>query len=629
MKRHAFWGVLAVSAMVSYTPPFSAVAVSEPAKIPQRSDIQDKYKWRLQDIYPDTTAWNADFTRLQKQTTVIEEYQGKLGQSSENLFQCLTLRDSLANIMDRLYVYANMKKDEDTRLPEYQELADRVGILNAQFGETISFIRPEIVAIPDSILRRFLNENERLRIYAFYIDNIIRARAHILSPAEESILALAQIATRGPSNIFDMIDNADIKYPLIKDEKGKEIQLTKERYYKILESTDRRVRRDASKAYNEAYLSYINTLGATLASSVNDDWFMAQARKYKSTLERDLDSDNIPQSVFNNLIATVDSNLTPLHKWVAIRKRALKLDKIYPYDLNVPLAPEVNREVPYDSAVVNIKKALQPLGPNYARYLEAGFNSGWVDVYETEGKGSGAYSWGAYSTHPYVLLNYNNSFDNLFAVAHEMGHAMHSFYTNKSQPYIYEGYSTFVAEVASATNEALLINNLLANAKTKQEKIFLLNYYIEQIIGTFYTQVMFSEFEKAIHDEVEQGGALSADRMRKLYRQIYRKYWGPELSLEDWNDLGGLRISHFYSSYYVFQYATSYAAAQTISQKILKGDQDTRDKYLNLLTMGGNDYPINQIKTVGIDMTTPEPVDATIRLFSSLVDQIDRLLQEK
>jgi oligoendopeptidase F len=625
MKKSILWGILLTAAILSLATGLHA----QQSKIPQRSEISMQYKWRLQDIYPDSLAWQADFNRLESQMPILDAFTGKLAQSADNLYQCLALRDSLGNLLDRIYVYANLKKTEDTRIPQYQELADRSSTLSARFGEVTSFIRPEIVAMPDSTLEHFLASNSKLRLYDFYINDIIRTKAHILSPAEESILAMARIATRGPSNIFDMIDDADIKYPSIKDEHGKEIQLTKERYYKILESPDRQVRHDASKAYNEAYLNYVNTLGATLSSSVNNDWFMADARKYKSTLEYDLDGDSIPISVFDNLIKTVDSNLEPLHKWVSIRKRALKLDKIFPYDLDVPLARPAKMEFPYDSAVVDIETALAPLGAKYVSDLTNGFNSGWVDVYETEGKSSGAFSWGAYSTHPFVLLNYNGSLDNFSAVAHEMGHAMHTFYTHKNQPYVYEGYATFVAEVASTTNEALLINYLLDHAKTKTDKIYLLNFYIQQIVGTFYTQVMFSEFEKAIHDQVELGGALSAESMRKIYRDIYQKYWGPELNLETWNDLGGLRIPHFYNSYYVFQYATSYAAAQDISQKILKGDTQTRDNYLKMLTLGGSQHPVDELKISGVDMTKPDAINATIALFSTLVDQMDKLLQEE
>jgi oligoendopeptidase F len=605
------------------------IVSAQEAKLLQRADIENKYKWHLDDIYPDTLAWQADFERLQAQMGEIEKYQGRLGKSAATLFACLALRDSLSNILDKLYVFAHMKKDEDTRIPEYQALAERISTLSAHISESAAFIRPEIISIPDRTLTKFLSSNDKLKVYDFHIENIMRLKPHILSPKEEGLLALSSIATRGPSNIFDMLDNADIEYPTIKDENGQEIKLTKERYYKILESTDRRVRREASKAYNEAYLDYVNTLGATLSASVNTDWFYAQARGYKTTLESELDADNIPVSVFDNLIKTVDASLPTLHKWTALRKKQLKLDTIYPYDLNVPLAPEAKIEIPYDSAVAIIMKAIGPMGGQYIGDLRGGFESGWVDVFETEGKQSGAYSWGAYSTHPYVLLNYNNSTDNFFTVAHEMGHAMHSFYTHRGQPYIYENYATFVAEVASTANEAMLVNYLLNNTTDKRQRLFLLNFYIEQIIGTFYTQVMFSEFEKSIHEVVEQGGALSAESMRKIYGDLYKKYWGPELMMEEWHNLGGLRIPHFYRSYYVFQYATSYAAAHALTQNILKGDTQARDRYLELLSAGGSDYPVELLKKAGVDMTQPEAVDATVNLFASLVDEVEKLLREQ
>jgi oligoendopeptidase F len=626
MRRSRFTGVLFAIILAAT---LVSAAAAQTGAVPQRSEIDNRYKWHLEDIYPDTNSWNADFNRLQEQSEIFAQFEGKLGESADNLYQCLTLRDSLSNVLDRLYVYAHMKKDEDTRLAQYQELCDRVEALSSHFNESVSFIRPEVVAIPSATLENYLANNDKLKMYRFYLEDIIRLKGHILNPEEESLLALSRFATEGPSNIFDMLDNADITFPFVKDDKGKKVQLTNERYYKLLESHKREVRRNASLAYNETYLNYINTLGATLGASVNTDWFYAQARKYKSTLEMDLDSDNIPLSVFDNLIQTVDANLAPLHKWTAIRKREMKLDKIYPYDLSVPLVPKYDMEVPYDSAVTGVLIALQPLGQDYLTDMRNGFKSGWVDVYETEGKTSGAYSWGAYSTHPYVLLNYSNTLEAFSTVAHEMGHAMHTFYSHQNQPYIYESYATFVAEVASTTNEALLINYMINHAQSKAEKMYLLNYYIEQIIGTFYTQVMFSEFERAIHDQVEQGGALSAESMRKIYRDIYLKYWGPDLSMEEWQDLGGLRIPHFYTSYYVFQYATSYCAAQAFSEKILAGDTAARDKYLHLLTMGGSKHPVDELKDAGVDMTQPEAVDATVRLFGQLVDQMDKLLQEK
>ncbi len=603
-------------------------ASADVQKVRQRSEIDGKYKWKLDDIYRDTLAWQADYDIVKSRMGELENFKGKLGESSKTLYKCLSLKDSLNIILGRLYVYANMKSDEDTRVSEYQELGGKIGALNAQFGSVESFVGPEILAIPDDKLKKFLKSDRNLDVYQFYIENLIRSKAHILSPEEENILALSASATRGPGNIFGMLNNADIKFPSITDEKGQEIELTRERYGQLLQSTDRRVRLDASKAYNETYLKYFNTLGATLNASVNDDWFLAQARKYNTCLEHSLDDDNIPPAVFASLIEAVNANFAPLHKWASIRKRILGVDELHPYDLSVPLVPEAKKEIPYDKAVATLFEGLKPMGKDYLRDLKAGLNSGWIDVYETAGKRSGAYSWGSYSTHPYVLLNYVDNMENMFTLSHEMGHAMHSYYSKKTQPYINAYYSTFVAEVASTTNEAIMIKYLLEHTTDKKEKMYLLNYYIEQIIGTFYTQVMFSEFEMKIHEVIEQGGSLSAQSLRNMYREIYQKYWGPELVFDEWNDFGGLRVPHFYRSYYVFQYATSYSAAQAISRKIVEGDKNTLKNYHEFLTWGGNDYPVNQLMKIGVDMTTPGPVNDTIKVFSDLVDEMERLLNE-
>ena len=616
---------IAAAALLLLMASFSKAEVKQ---VPQRSDIDSRYKWRLEDIYQDTAAWNSDFDRLKNQMDGLSAYEGRLGESASTLHDCLALRDSLNIILGRLYVYAFMKQDEDTRIAEYQQMGGQIASLNARFGSIESFIDPEILSIPDDRLMGFLKDNPDLKDYRFYIEDLIRSKAHILSSGEEQILALASNATRGPRDIFGMIDNADIKFPSVTDDKGDKIELTHERYYDLLESTDRRVRLDANKAYNESYMTYFNTLGATLSSSVIGDWFYAQARHYDTCLEYKLDGDNIPVSVFDGLIEAVDANLEPLHKWTSLRKKILGLDEIHPYDLYVPLVPEAKEVITYDEAVKTVIEGLQPLGKSYLKDFRKGFDSGWIDVYETQGKSSGAYSWGSYSTHPYVLLNYNDNLESMFTVAHEMGHAMHSYYSKKTQPYINSGYATFVAEVASTTNESTLLKYLLDKTKDKKKKMYLLNYYIQQIIGTFYTQVMFSEFELAIHQEVEKGGALSAKSMRQMYRDIYQKYWGPELVIDEWNDIGGLRIPHFYRSYYVFQYATSYAAAQAISQRIMAGDKKFLEEYLEFLTWGGNDYPVNQLQKIGIDMTTPDAVDATIRRFAGLVDEMEKLLAE-
>jgi len=597
-------------------------------KIPQRSEIPDKYKWRLEDIYPTDSLCEYDFSRVEDLLPEMERFKGHLAESGKNLLDCLVMQDSIWNIFDRTYVYAYMKMDEDTRVSKYQELSDRAATLLSKVRQAFSFIDPEILSIPENSLKDLMEQEKGLTLYGHYIDNIIRKRAHTLSTSEEELLARAGNIARIPQTVFTMIDDADVTFGSITDEEGDEVQLSKQRYSKFLESTDRRVRKDAMDAYNQAWVGYLNTLGATLSGSIKKDIFYARARNYNSTLEAALHSDNIPVEVFENLVKTVNDNLEPVHRYVSLRKRVMGLEELHKYDLWVPLVPEAKMDITYDSAVALILNAIGPLGKTYVSDMRDGFKSGWVDVYETEGKGSGAYSWGAYSTHPYMLLNYNNTLDNLFTVAHEMGHNMHRVLRGRKQPYIYGGASIFTAEVASTLNEALLMDYLLRNAKDKAQKLYLLNYYIEMIQGTFYTQVMFSEFEKKAHAKAEAGEALSTSSLRKIYREIYQKYQGSELAVDSLDDLSCLRISHFYRNFYVYQYATSLAASTAISRKILDGDKEALKRYIEFLEAGESDYSMNLLKKAGVDMTSPEPVKATIKLFAELVDQLEQLLLE-
>ncbi|KPL01043.1 MAG: oligopeptidase PepB [candidate division Zixibacteria bacterium SM23_73_3] len=606
----------------------SASGQSQVKKIPQRSEIPDKYKWRLEDIYPTDELWEEDFARVKALLPEMDKFKGHLVESGKVILDCLVMQDSIWMIFDPMYVYAYMKLDEDTRVSKYQEMSDRSGSMLSEVRAAFSFIDPEILGIRQEKLDELVKGEKGLGLYRHYIDNILRNREHTLSVEEEELLAQAGTIARVPRTVFTMIDDADVKFGSIRDERGDEVQLTKQRYSRFLESSDRRVRKDAMDTYNQAWLGYINTLGSTLAGSIKKDMFYARARKYNSTLEQALHANNIPQEVFNNLIETVSNNLEPIHRYNSLRKKYLDLDELHKYDLWVPLVPEARMEIPYDSAVAIILKATKPLGKQYVRDMQAGFNSGWVDVYETEGKGSGAYSWGAYGTHPYMLLNYNNMLDNIFTVAHEMGHNMHRFMRHGVQPYVYSGASIFVAEVASVTNEMLLMDYLLKHAKNKAEKLYLLNYYIEMIQGTFYTQVMFSEFERDAHARAEAGEALSASSLRQIYRNIYQKYNGPDLVVDSLDDLSCLRISHFYRNFYVYQYATSLAAASAFSQKILAGDKEALTRYNEMLQAGDSDYPIELLKKAGVDMTYPEPVNATVELFADLVEQFEKLLLE-
>ena len=603
-------------------------ALAEVEEAPTRDQIDDQYKWDLTDFYPSDSAWEEAFINTEALYSKMEEYKGKLGSSAEILAECLAMNDSLGSLTHRLYVYANLKLDEDNRISKYQEMSTRVRMLYSRLGQMTSYIDPEILKISDETLKSYIKSNEQLAVYDFYLTDLLRRKAHILSEKEEEILALAGPMSSGPGSIFRMMDDADITFGLVKDENGNEIELTRGRYGKLLESKNRDVRREASRVYNEAYLPYVNTLGATLASSVNRDVFYTKVRGYENCLENSLYSNDIPSSVFHNLIKAANENLEPLHKYASIRKKALGLDTLFGFDMYVPLVEDVQLDYEYEDAKKMCLEALQPLGDEYIKNFKMGLNSRWIDVYETQGKGSGGYSWGTYSVHPIILLNYTGMLDNVFTLAHEMGHALHSYYTNNNEPVTYSGHSLFCAEVASTCNEALMIKYMYDRAKTREEKLYMLNYYINQIIGTFYTQIFFSEFELKIHEIVENDGALTSESMRKIYREIYQKYYGPDYFIPEGRDLGCLRIGHFYRMYYVYQYATSYAASQMLSKRIMDGDPEAQKAYVDFIKTGTSAYPIDILKKAGIDMTTTEPFENTIQIFSDLVDEFERVLFE-
>ncbi|HBW22543.1 MAG TPA: oligoendopeptidase F [Elusimicrobia bacterium] len=602
-------------------PSFSAAQA-----VKQRAEIEAKYKWDLSSILPDDEAWHKSMDRLRAGLGDFDRYRGRLSDSAANVRQVLQLRDELSIIADNLLVYSKMKLDEDKRVSKYQEMQSRASDIYSRLANVAAFIQPELLAMDSGKLMGYAASDPGLKPYDFMLRNLIRTKAHILSDKEEALLAGAGPVFESPSRIFEMINDADISFGNIKDENGKDLQLTRERYSYILEGPDRRMRRDASEMYTETYMKYINGLAASLSSSIKKDHFLAAARKYGNSLEARLDADNIPVGVFKSLIAAASANLEPLHKWAALRKKILGVDALYTYDLSATLMKEKPREYTWEEAGDLALKGLSPMGKTYLDEYRKGLTSAWIDVYETQGKDSGAYSWGTYTSHPYVLMNYNNSLDHVSTLAHEMGHSINRLWINRSEPYHYSDNSLFTAEVASTCNEAILMKYLIANAKTRQEKAYLLTKYIEQIVGTFYTQVMFSEFELAIHERVEKGGALSVDFFRKTYRDIYQKYWGPELVIGPLNDLGGMRISHFYRSYYVYQYATSYAAAQMLSDRIIRNEKGAVEAYYQFLRTGYSDYPVEVLKKAGVDMTTPEPVAGTIKLFGELVDQLAGLM---
>jgi oligoendopeptidase F len=599
--------------------------VNKSKSLPKRNEIPNEFKWRLEDIYPSDSAWEEDVAKVKTLIQQVAAKQGTLAESGKNLLDTLTLQDELMKTMDQVYVYARMRRDEDNTNSTYQALTDRATSLSTQAYSAISYIQPEILAIPTEQLERLQASEPGLAHYRFLLEEITRQKPHTLSASEEAILAQVSEISAAPAKIFGMLNNADIKFPMITDEKGEEIELTKGRYIQLMESKDRRVRKEAFEALYATYGKHRNTIAATLTSAVKRDVFYARVRKYQSALQAALFADNIDVSVYDNLIETVHEYLPLMHRYVALRKKMLGLPELHMYDLYVPIVAEVEMEIPYDQAVATIKEALRPLGDDYAKVLDEGFTSGWIDVYENEGKTSGAYSWGSYTTHPYVLMNYQDNVNNMFTLAHEMGHALHSYFSNKTQPYTYADYRIFVAEVASTLNEALLMNHMLETTTDKHKRMYLINYYMEQFRGTLFRQTMFAEFEKAIHAKVEAEEALTADNLCEMYRQLNVKYHGPEMVIDSQIDLEWARIPHFYNNFYVYKYATGFSAATSLAKQILEEGQPAVDRYLAFLSSGGSDYPLNLLKKAGVDMASPQPIREALEVFKGLLEQMEEL----
>ena len=594
--------------------------------IRNREEIEERYKWNLENIYPDEQLWEKDLEQIFRLGGQVGELQGTLGESARHLRSCLQLSDDLGRISEKAYVYARMRRDENNANHHYQALFDRVQSLTIQMGSITSFIVPEILTIPEDKLRAFLDEDKDLGLYRHSIDEILRQKEHILSQAEERLMAMSADLSLASGSIFTMLNNADIKFPVIKDEKGQDVEITKGRYGSLMESSDRRVRQDAYQGLYSSYRSLINTLGASLSASVKKDIFYARVRKYQSARAASLDQDNVPVEVYDRLIESVHANLDLMYRYMDIRKKVLELDELHFYDLYTPLVPEYKLEVPYEQAQQTLLQALQPLGPDYLARMESGFRDGWIDVYENQGKTSGAYSWGAYDTNPYILMNYDNKLDDMFTLAHEMGHSLHSYYSNRSQPYVYSQYSIFVAEVASTVNESLLIDYLLARSSDPREKIYLINHYLEQFRGTVYRQTMFAEFEKMIHAQAEAGEALTPELLKEIYRDLNTLYYGPEMVMDEYIPLEWSRIPHFYSAFYVYKYATGFATATALKEQIKNEGQPAVERYLDFLKSGGSDYPINLLQKAGVDLLTPEPVSDALEYFGKLLDQLEELL---
>jgi oligoendopeptidase F len=598
------------------------------SNIPQRNEIPEEYKWNLEAIYPDDSSWEQDFHKTEELSQKVSQFKGKLAESPRQLLECLNLDTEVSCLMEKVYVYAAMRKDQDTRDSKYQGLVQRAGSLSVKVNEATSFIVPEILQIPDGTLENFYESEPELQFYKKYLNKILRKKGHILSAEQEELLARTGELASAPQTIFGMIDNADMKYgKVIVD--GEEIELTKGRYAQLLENPEQEVRKKAFETLYESYSRQKNTIAATLNASIKKDVFYARTRKYPSALEASLFDDNIPVSVYTNLITTVKSRLDSMFEYLKLRKEMLGVEELHMYDIFAPLVSETKMEIPYKEAYETVKKGLAPLGEEYLAVLDEAYNSRWIDVYETEGKRSGAYSWGAYGTHPYVLLNHQDTLNDMFKLAHELGHSMHSFLSDKNQPYLYAQYTIFVAEVASTVNEALLMRYLLEHTDDKNTKMYLMTHFLNQFRSTLIRQTQFAEYEKITHEMVEKGESLTAEEFSAEYLKLNREYYGEGIIHDEEIALEWSRIPHFYNAFYVYKYATGFSAAIALSKAILEEGKPAVERYLEFLKSGGSDYPLELLKKAGVDMTTSKPIEDALDVFAQYVEELRKLHQEK
>jgi oligoendopeptidase F len=598
-----------------------------------RSKIANEYKWDLTAIYPSDQAWRAAKEKLAAALPKLRAFQGTLASSATRLADALEMQSNFDKELTRLYVYASMSSDEDTRVSAYQGMQQEMIQLASVLGTESAFIEPEILKMDNATIERFVAQETRLQIFKHYLEDIARRRAHTLSNAEEKLLAASGVMASGPSSVFGIFADADFPYPSVTLSDGKTVKLDKAAFSLYRASTNRDDRKKVMEAFFTALGKYRATFGSMMNSNVQTSVFYARARNYETSLQSTLDQPNIPISVYSRLVEGVDRSLPTFYRYLKLRKRMMGLSELHYYDLYAPLVSSVNLAYPVDVAERNILEALAPLGPEYAAGAKRAFTERWIDMYPSEGKTSGAYSnGGAYDVHPYMLLNYNGKYDDMSTLAHELGHTMHSYYSNKTQPYPSSSYATFVAEVASTFNEALLMDYMLKQIKDDATRLSLLGNYLESIKGTVFRQTQFAEFELRIHEMGEKGEPLTGDSLSKLYGEIVRKYYGHDQGVcivDDYVDHEWAFIPHFYNSFYVFQYATSFTASSALSEKVLASEPGATERYLKFISSGKSKYPVELLKDAGVDMTTDEPLELTVKKMNRVMDEMEKLLNKK
>ncbi|MBN1398118.1 MAG: oligoendopeptidase F [Bacteroidetes bacterium] len=597
-----------------------------------RSKIPDQYKWNLTDIYSSDAAWKEAKERLAGQIPAVEKYKGKLSTSPAQLLGCLNLVTDMSKEFGRLFSYASLSLDQDTREQSYLAMQGEMGQMGAEFGAKIAFIEPEILKISPDKIKKFLKSEKNLEIYRHYLNDILRRKAHTGTEGEEKIIADAGLMSDAPESIFSIFSNADFPYPEITLSDGKTVKLNQAGYSLHRASANREDRKKVFSAFMNRLNDYRRTYGTQLNAQVKKDLFYKNARKYESCLVSALDRNNIPTEVYHSLIDNVNNNLTTFHRYLKLRQRILGVDQLHYYDLYAPLLANVDLNYTIEEAENNIVAALQPLGEDYTGVIKKAFNERWLDVYPSEGKRSGAYSNGSiYDVHPYILLNYNGKYDDVSTIAHELGHTMHSYLSNTHQPYATADYPIFVAEVASTFNEALLNDYMLTQIKDDNARLSLLGNYLEGIKGTVFRQTQFAEFELRIHDMVEKGESLTGDVLNKVYDEIVKKYYGHDKNIcivDDEIKAEWMFIPHFYYNYYVYQYATALTASAALSERTLAGDKESTKRFIEFLSSGGSDYPINLLKKAGVDMTTSEPFELTMKKMNRVMDEIEVILDK-
>ena len=591
----------------------------------ERSTIENKFKWTIDEMYPNEESIEKDIQKVKELIEEVKRYKGILADSEENIFKALNISEEASRILQNLYVYTHMKSHEDTRINKNQSNATKIDMLSTELSMATSYMVPEIIAMDNEKLENYL-KTERLSHYKKYVDDILRLKPHTLNEREEELLAAVADLSGVPENVYDMLSFADLQFPEIEDENGEKVRVTHSNFSLFLKSKDARVRKDAFEAMYGVYGQYKNTFASTLYGGIKSEIFYAKTRKYESALQGSLFQDNVSVDVYNNLIDAVHENLDTLNDYIDLKKKFLGLDKINMYDLYVPLTENFDMEISYEKAQEIILEALKPLGEEYLENVKKAFAEGWIDVYGNEGKQGGAYSWGSYDSKSYILMSYKDDLNSLFTLIHEMGHSMHSFYSKNNQPYLYSGYKIFVAEVASTLNELLLINYLLKNAKSKEERVYLLNYYLEQFRTTVYRQTMFAEFEKICHGKVEEGEPLTAEDFNNIYYDLNKKYYGESCEVNEEIALEWARIPHFYSNFYVYKYATGFSAASALSKQILEEGESAVSRYKEFLKSGGSEFPLDQLRKAGVDMEKKESVDEALHVFKDLVKQLEKEL---